>query len=196
VLTALTVVAIGVLLLSIYLFNRLWLREGGIKPPINSIPSALPELTQEQAKVIDLYLREWQVVIQTQMHFNDLIIRFRSVALTSFVALAGAAVTVSNAFELDGAALGVVMVLPFIFWIAALAIDLFYYHELLLGAVAEAAKFDEAAWLSERGFFGLTKCIRNHATPRSARIMVLLFYFVPLAAGTLLVLWAGQSLRP
>ena len=44
--------------------------------PVNRIPESLPDLSDNEKAVIPFYQTEWKTIIETQMHFNDLIIRF------------------------------------------------------------------------------------------------------------------------
>ena len=53
------------------------------------------EMANEPSKeLLEIYQKEWEINIQTQMHFNELIIKFRSVMLTAFITLFGAAIAV------------------------------------------------------------------------------------------------------
>jgi hypothetical protein len=147
-------------------------------PPINPIPANLeikPDDMQNRMK-------EWEIVIQTQMHFNDLILRFRTILLTVFATIAGALVTLSRVAPTalktgDYNALGYLLLA---FWILAYFIDIFYYHRMLLGAVAQAAKFDDAEPFKKSGYFGMTRSISNHTSINSSFI-VSFFYIAPVA---------------
>src|SRR5688572_9649785 len=142
---------------------------GDIKAAVNSPPEPRATLTAEEMKLLELYQREWQVVIGTQMHFNDLIIRFRTLTLATFAALVGAALTLTKTANLAPLEMTLLLAIPGVFWVTAWLLDYFYYHRLLLGAVAEAAKFDEAPWFVSLGMFGMTKAIRGHVTPTAAQ---------------------------
>ena len=100
---------------------RLFNRASAIKTPAYQLPPEPGKVTEAQGRLLDLYLKEWQVVIQTQMHFNDLIVRFRSVALTSFVALTGAVITISHAQGMEGKPLTALRFMPLVFWTTALS---------------------------------------------------------------------------
>jgi hypothetical protein len=160
-----------------------------LKSAVNPIPASPPTLSADEIKILELYLSEWKVVIETQMHFNDLIIRFRTLTLTTFAALVGAAITIAKVALLTEIQLRVLLLLSAVFWISSALIDFGYYHRLLLGAVAEAEKFDKTAWLAEKGFFGMTECIRIHAPPRTSRILLVVYYALPLVALASILLW-------
>lgn len=74
--------------------------------------------------MLQLYLEEWRETISTQMHFNDLILRFRSVILTAFVTLIGAAFAVQKFAKLQKQDILLVFSLPIILWLTAFIIVL------------------------------------------------------------------------
>lgn len=176
--------------------DRLWLRYGrrsmSTTTAANPIPVALSGLPSGHKDLIELLQREWQTNISVQMHFNDLIIKFRSMTLAAFAALFGAALAVANALTLSPKVKGVVLVLPVGFWVAAGFLDLGYYHRLLLGAVSQAAKFDDHDGLRELGLFGLTTTIKKTVRPFSAQVFVVLYYLLPMIAVVGLTVWVSQ----
>lgn len=175
------------------LLDRLWIRfanrQNFLGPPTNPIPDPLPTIIDSERMALDLLQKEWLAVIQAQMHFNDLVIRFRSMTLTAFGAFVGAAVAIGQIANLSGVDRSIVLSLPVAFWIAAGLLDLGYYHRLLIGAVTQAAKFDDNAYLRELGLFGLTANIRNTVRPFTAKVLVILYYLVPLVMVGTLVVW-------
>lgn len=91
----------------------------------------------------NILLREWEKSIDTQMHFNDLIIRFRSIILSVFIAGLGFIYGISKQIPLVKKDTYILIGLALVFWICCFILDYFYYHKLLLGAVNHAKKFDE-----------------------------------------------------
>lgn len=85
---------------------------------------------------------EWKTTIETQMHFNDLIIKFRSVVLSVFLTGLGVVYGFSDKLG-ENNNLYFILVLAFVFWICCFVLDYFYYQKLLLGAVKHADKFDD-----------------------------------------------------
>jgi len=148
--------------------------------PVNKIPDSLPELSDSEKAVIQLYQTEWKTIIETQMHFNDLIIRFRSIVLTAFITLVGASVALQGTKKIDEKQFFMILAILFFLWITAFVVDFFYYHRLLLGSVAQAMKFDESELGTRLGLFGLTTCISKVVHPPASKIMVILFYGIPL----------------
>jgi len=151
------------------------------KNPIHPLPDKIPILKSKDLCIVDCYLKEWEVVIKTQMHFNDLIIKFRSIILTSFATLIGAAIVVFKIYDkFDATYFMYILIVVGILWILAFFLDYFYYHHLLLGAVLQAKKYDESAEMKKLGLFGLSECITKNNNPLIADILIYAYYFVPL----------------
>ena len=74
-----------------------------------------------------------------------------------------------------------------VLWGTAFVMDFFYYHRLLLGSVAQAMKFDKSELGKRLGLFGLTTCISRVVHPPASKIMVGLFYGIPLIGLLLLM---------
>jgi len=147
--------------------------------PVNRIPESLPDLSDNEKAVIPFYQTEWKTIIETQMHFNDLIIRFRSISLTAFITLAGASVALQKTEKIDEKQVLLIMLFLSALWVTAFVMDFFYYHRLLLGSVAQAMKFDKSNLGKKLGLFGLTTCISRVVHPPASKIMVGLFYGIP-----------------
>lgn len=156
--------------------------------PVNKIPESLPDLSDNEKAVIPFYQTEWKTIIETQMHFNDLIIRFRSIVLTAFITLVGVSVALQGTKKIDEQQFLMILAILFCLWITAFVMDFFYYHRLLLGSVAQAMKFDESELGKRLGLFGLTTCISRVVHPPASKIMVGLFYGIPLIGMLVLML--------
>lgn len=154
----------------------------------NLIPDVIPPISEDQMRVVLLYQNEWKTVIETQMHFNDLIIRFRSIVLTVFITLVGASIALINVEIIEKEEI-IFLCLPIaVLWITAFMMDFFYYHRLLLGSVAQAVKFDESRLAKDYGLFGLTTSIKKSVHPPASKIMVILFYGIPAISMLVLIL--------
>lgn len=184
------VIALGLIGLGITIDRMLiHLRRGPLRVPVNPPPADLPEISEELNRLLDLYIKEWQTIVQTQMHFNDLILRFRSITLTVFLTLVGAALTIHRLSTLDTSTFLMIVGCIVVFWITAFILDFGYYHRLLLGSVAQAMKFDESQSLRNLGLFGMTTSISEHVHPPTSRVLVCVYYFLPLAVICGLVYW-------
>jgi hypothetical protein len=150
--------------------------------PVNAFPEAVPALSDHEKAVIPFYQTEWKTIIETQMHFNDLIIRFRSIVLTAFITLVGASVALRNTEKIDERQSLILFYILSVLWVTAFIMDFCYYHRLLLGSVAQAMKFDESELGKRLGLFGLTTCISRVVHPPASKVMVVLFYGVPAIA--------------
>lgn len=162
--------------------DRYMARKSDIKArrvPVNEIPRELPILSDAEKELVPIYQKEWRTIIETQMHFNDLIIRFRAIVLTAMITLAGASVVLQQAEKIDKSSSITVVVLLLFLWFTAFVMDFFYYHRLLLGSVAQAMKFDNSELAKKAGLFGLTTCIKEAVHPPASKIMVGLFYLIP-----------------
>ena len=62
------------LLLIGFIFGRFFASTSkGFIPPNNPIPNDSTSLNESDLNKLQYYMKEWEVVINTQMHFNDLI---------------------------------------------------------------------------------------------------------------------------
>lgn len=147
--------------------------------PSNPLPKEPYELNAEQHRCLSLYLEEWKQVIQTQMHFNDVVLRFRTMALTAFVTLIAAIIALSKIATLNRATVVLLICMPLILWAAAGALDFFYYHRLLLGAVTQAEKYDNSEIGRKYGLFGMTTCISSSIHVPTSNLLVITYYTLP-----------------
>lgn len=159
--------------------------------PVNIIPRKLPKIGKNERDIIDLYQKEWSRIIETQSHFNDLTLRFRTIVLTAFLTLSGVIIAVSTKLKIGSAPLKWLIILPMVFWVVAFVLDFFYYQKLLIAAVAQAKKFDNHNRLKELGLFGMTTCISNAITESASRTLLFFYYAVPLVIATIMALLYG-----
>ena len=130
---------------------------------------------------LKLYQREWEVVINTQMHFNDLIIRYRNIFLTIFLSIITVSFSLYSYGKIEPATFYCIVVAILLSWALAFLLDYFYYYQMLLAAVAHAKKFDDNEKFKELGLFGLTKEISDRVTQCKASTFIFIFYGVPAA---------------
>jgi len=157
--------------------------------PSAKFPVITPSIDEAEYKKLKLYLKEWQVIIGAQMHFNDLILKFRSIVLTAFIALISATLAVTTTAKLEQKDVLLIFILISILWIAAFFIDFGYYNRMLLGSVSEAQKFDKAEMHTLYGLFGMTTNIGKHVHHLTSQILVIVYYALPLLALIILFLW-------
>lgn len=143
---------------------------------------------------MDSLTKEWEVTIQTQMHFNDLIIKFRSIVLSVFIASLGFIYGFTKQLGLTNSDFILLMILAFVFWICSFLLDYFYYHKLLMGSVNHAKKFDENHFFIKKGLFGLSKRISYEIEPIAAKLLIWLFYLIPIVGVLLILLYKNFTI--
>lgn len=123
------------------------------------------QLSEE--KSIELLMREWEVEIQSQMHFNELIMKFRTAGLTIVGLFLSAT---AGALRFDQTLALAIWVSAIILLIAFWRLDVYYYYKLLIGAVKKTQKIDQIFSEQEMSIninnkqinlFGLTKSITD-----------------------------------
>jgi hypothetical protein len=153
-------------------------------------PTPIPGIGEDKARMLQIIQNEWRTIIETQMHFNDLIIRLRSIAITALTTLIGASLAIIKIGNLQGTSAVIVFLTPWLLWLVVFVLDFFYYHRLLMGSVHAAYKFDENQDLKSLGLFGLTTSITRSVTPPSSRWMIVIYYLVPtIIAIVVFALW-------
>jgi hypothetical protein len=152
------------------------------------IPDIIPQLDDTERGMLQLYLKEWEIIIDTQMHFNDLILRFRAITLTTFVALIGAAVAINKLDVITQSTVQRLLLLIGCLWAASFIIDYWYYHRLLLGSVKQATKYDKSRFAQEYGIFGMTASISEQVRPFTSKSLIIFYYSVPSVALILMYL--------
>lgn len=103
----------------------------------------------EETKII---LEEWKTVINTQMHFNEMIIRARTMVVSVVMAVYGAAALAVGRYpekfikiiSFEAHVSAVIIIFGIFLLLIIFFIDYFYYYRLLLGAVNHGKKIDEA----------------------------------------------------
>jgi len=147
-----------------------------------------------------LLIEEWKTVIETQIHFNEMIIRARTTGVSVVMAVYGAAALSigqypGNFINIFGSQFHVSAAI-ILFVISLLAgifsMDYFYYYRLLLGAVERGEEIDKAY----KGFsvggtrlFGMTTMISKKVSKRRATICLIIFYGIPLIVGILSLIY-------
>ena len=144
-----------------------------------SIPENTSVLSDEDKVRLKFYLKEWQVIIETQMHFNDLILRFRSITLTSFITLIGAVVAIGKLGIIKSDIISSLFTMIFFLWLTSFIIDFFYYNQLLIGSINAANKYDNSKFNSSLGLFGMTNKISHQVRPFRSKWLIGIYYFLP-----------------
>lgn len=138
------------------------------------------------------FIEEWKIVIKTQMHFNDMIMKVRTATISFVVGVFGAAAYILQ-YHILLKILGHTIhasVMVIITGIAMLSvmfvIDYCYYFKMLIGAVKVGYQFEEE--FKQIGgthkFFTLSSAIRNSIGKSGrSKYYVIIFYSVIIFAG-------------
>jgi len=141
------------------------------------------------ATLAQLAMDEWKQIVEVQQHFNDLIMRFRTIVLTAFGAAFSILVSLSGSVSIGRHQLLVIGIGLMALMLIAYVIDAGYYFRLLMGAVRAADKFDRSDLAQHRGFFGLTASITRVTIFPWAVSIQSFFYLGPVLVGSALLGW-------
>lgn len=122
---------------------------------------------------LKILMEEYKTVIDTQMHFNDMLMKMRAIVFSVIIAVFGGAAAILGQYPqqflyIDKLPVHVaaLVILFGLFLLVAIAImDYCYYYKMLLGAVRRGYEFDEL--LKEENFyknfhlFGMSQKIRD-----------------------------------
>ena len=121
---------------------------------------------QEKAQALkerELIFSAWKSVVEVQMHFNDMLMRVRNLALTLLLAVFGAA-TLSLQYDIYVESFGynthiatMLLLAGLAGWIGVGLFDWGYYHRLLIGAVRKSTEIEDA--YKNDIIFGITNYI-------------------------------------
>ena len=141
-------------------------------------------------------IEEWKIVIQTQMHFNDLLMKIRTATMSVVLSIFGAAgysmlmIDTSSSNFMGWAFHPSVLIISagITLSVSMLIIDFKYYYKMLLGAVKRGYEFDnefkELKKTYGRKYFGMTSIIKNEiGISGSSAHFVLIFYSIPIIVG-------------
>lgn len=145
--------------------------------------SDAPQSTVENDHVVT----QWQTIITTQMHFNDMILRVRAIGSSVVLAAYGAAaislgqypnayITILNEFIHISV---VVLFFALSLLLSIFLMDFTYYYKLLIGIVEIWEKFEKDNPI----LVDVTNQLSQKVSRWQARIVVIVFYFIPAAIG-------------
>lgn len=157
---------------------------------------------------LKLLIEEWKTVIQTQMHFNDMLMKMRTAAISVVVAVFAAAAAIIGQFpdsyiEIFGRQAHIsilVIIFGIALWMGIFIMDYFYYYKMLLGAVKRGYEFDnafsEVRMYGDLGPFGLSSKIRDEIGKHGvSKWFVFSFYGVVLVVAILYLIFVLLSMR-
>jgi ABC-type amino acid transport system permease subunit len=159
------------------------------------------------SKETEIILEEWKTVINTQMHFNEMIMRARTTGVSVVMAVYGAAALAygqypNRFYDAFGSRFHVstaIILFGLLLLISIFIIDYHYYYRLLIGAVERGEEIDKAyrdRIIDGTKLFGLTSSISNRVSRNRARICLFFFYGTPLLVGMVSLVYLLRFYRP
>lgn len=111
-----------------------------------------PLATFSTSERMNFLMEEWKQVTGMQMHFNDMIIRMRTLAVSVVISVFGAAGFAIGQYEHrfirfageDVHVAAIVIAFGLILWLTIFTVDYGYYYKLLVGAVRRGWQIDDA----------------------------------------------------
>ncbi len=156
-------------------------------------------ITQNEIEQTKLVLEEWKTVVQTQMHFNDMIMRLRTTGISIVLAFFGAAsislqypqlYLTSQYFSFHASVL--IIASGLVLLISVFVLDYFYYYKMLIGAVERGYEIDKMYKekpLDELRLFGMSKKISEAiGKPHLSKYYVWAFYGFVLTFGIIFII--------
>jgi hypothetical protein len=150
-------------------------------------------------------VNRWRAAVDTQMHFNDMLIRTRAAGMSIVVAVFGGAALavekfpqhVTLFFDIDVHLAAVVMFFGLLLLFSLFVLDYFYYYRMLLAAVAktEALEADSRRPGSPLAF-DLTGAISSKVSRVRASVVLWVFYGVPFVCGGVFMFYLAMIPPP
>jgi len=160
---------------------------------------------------VDILLTEWRVLIDMQIHFNEMILRMRTLAVSVVISVFGAAGFAIGQFGNrflsvaghDVHVASFVIAFGLVLWVAVFLMDYGYYYRMLVGAVRRGRVIEDAfggktLLLQPRlGLFGSARKISQEiGPPEASKVFLIGFYGIVYLAGWLYLLGSMVLLDP
>jgi hypothetical protein len=145
-------------------------------------------------------IEEWKTVIETQIHFNEMISRARTTGVSVVMAVYGAAALsigqypgkFINVFGAQFHVSAAIILFGISLLVGIFCMDYIYYYRLLLGAVERGEEIDKAYegfTVGTTRLFGMTTMISKKVSKRRATACLIIFYGIPLIVGILSLIY-------
>jgi len=142
------------------------------------------------------YVQRWRAVIDTQMHFNDMLMRTRSIGLSMVIAVYGAAIVSAGQFPDSTVTflghrlhVGVgIFAVGMLLLVSLFLLDRCYYYRMLLAAVEHAEEIErESGSAAQPIELRLTRRISGSVSRPMSSLVLFMFYAVPFVIGLLFI---------
>jgi hypothetical protein len=142
-------------------------------------------------------LEQWKTAVNAQMHFNDMLMRTRSLAATVVIGVFGAAAALVGQYPTRIITVCcrsvhisvVVIAFGLVLLVCAFLLDYLYYYRLLLAAVERGEALErELSTLVPAGLsptFSLALYLSEKVSRRHAQAILMFFYGIPFVAGVI-----------
>jgi len=137
-------------------------------------------------------VQRWRTVIDTQMHFNEMLMRTRTAGVSIVITVFGAAAVglaqyPNRVIMMPGTTIHIAVVV-IIFGLMLLTtlfvLDYFYFYRMLLAVVQHGEEIEAESQKAKSPIaFNLTCRISDCMPKRRASLVLLLFYGIPLVSG-------------
>jgi hypothetical protein len=154
-----------------------------------------------------LLLEEWKTVIQTQMHFNDMIMKMRTTGVTIVLAFFGAA-SISlqypqiylSLYGLDFHASILIIISGLVLLTGVFCLDYFYYFKMLIGAVERGYEIDDAYQkeiVAGTRMFGMSRKIQKAiGSAHMSKYYIWIFYGLVFVFGIVFIIGIFYGYHP
>jgi hypothetical protein len=150
-------------------------------------------------------VNRWRAAVDTQMHFNEMLIRTRAAGMSIVVAVFGGAALAVEKFPqhvtlflgLDIHLAAVVMFFGLLLLFSLFVLDYFYYYRMLLAAVEKTEALEaQSRRPGEPIAFDLTGAISHKVSRVRATIVLWVFYGVPFVCGVVFMVYLAMIPPP
>lgn len=148
----------------------------------------------------DQIVTQWQTIISTQMHFNDMLLRTRAIGSSVVMATYGAAAVALGQqpisyviifSEFIHISAGIILFALFLL-LSIFLLDFFYYFKLLIGTVEIGERLEK----ENPSLVKQTTQLSQKVSRGSASLFVIVFYAIPAAIGIALLWYILKNYPP
>jgi hypothetical protein len=161
-------------------------------PQVRGQASAPPGEGGSSSKDQVAVVQRWRTVIDTQMHFNDMLMRTRTAGVSIVITVFGAAAVglaqyPGRLISMPGATIhvaAIVIIFGLLLLAALFVMDYFYFYRMLIAVVRHGEEMEaESRGPKSPIAFNLTCCLSDSISRRRASFVLLAFYGIPFVAG-------------
>jgi hypothetical protein len=143
-------------------------------------------------------VQRWRGLLDTQMHFNSMLMQVRAIGVSIVIAVFGAAAVAvaqypQQLINLPSTTIhiaAVVIVFGLLLLLAVFVLDYFYYYPMLLSVVACTHELEQESCGPNGAIaLNLSGRLSKDVPPTRATAVLLVFYGIPLLSGLLFLLY-------